>query len=789
MVTLISSRIHEQLIHVELFHHVSNKHVHISFIYGSNVGDQRERLWDELRVIAPTVTTWAIMGDFNIVRDMEERLGPNPPSLSEVQMAQQALKDCLVQIQLNPLDSHLLTQEKTLLEQYLKLKGIERSSLLQRAKLQAIHYYDALTRYFFSRIAARKHQSLIGKIRDRHGQVQEGVQNVDETDWPALCRPVEEGEIRKALFSIDSNKSPGQNGFSSHFFKHYWEVIKRDFCSAIQDFFKKGSMHKQANTTLLALIPKKAVVSTVMDYRPIACCSVIYKTISKILCERLKPLLPAIVGKEQGAFVKDAWEFIGQMLKVFNYPPQFQKWILGCLTSTWFSIKIIGDVTGFLQGDDLMIFSRGDLPSVTTVTHTLSKFAKLSGLQANPDKTNIYLGGVRDHVKKLILDATGYIEGSFPFRYLGVPLNAGKLNKEMFTDLLANIQQSLHHWSAYKLSYAGKISLINTVIFGLEQFWCSTLLIPKGVIKLITKFCRNFLWNSVEGHIKLIWKSWISCCAPHQEGGFQIKEVLAWNMSVIYKWIWEIEKHSDNLWVTWNYEYNIKSGDFWRQEIKSFHSESWRNVLQVRDQLLQQFGTPAAAQQALHSCVKKRKLRMELIYEHFRVKYEKLRWPKAVWSRAVLPKHSLITVLAMQTTLATIDQLNIRGICLVNRCVLCKQATESHNHLFFRCPFSSSIWSILLHWMRIPGRTTNLKKELNWIASRRAKKHWKAMWFTGCVTALVYNIWEERNIRIFQDIEHDIDYVVKRIQYIISARLLHVMSTCRHVMLLAAFNV
>ncbi|XP_074289082.1 uncharacterized protein LOC141614224 [Silene latifolia] len=170
-------------------------------------------------------------------------------------MAQQALKDCQVQIRLNPLDSHVLTKEKTLLEHYLKLKGIERSSLLQRAKLQAIHYNDAPTRYFFSRIAARKHQSLIGKI-----QIDMDSPKVDETDWPALCRPVEEGEIRKALFSIDSNKSPGQDEFSSHFFKHSWEIIKRDFCSAIQDFFKKGSMHKQANTTLLALIPKKAVV-------------------------------------------------------------------------------------------------------------------------------------------------------------------------------------------------------------------------------------------------------------------------------------------------------------------------------------------------------------------------------------------------------------------------------------------------------------------------------------------------------------------------------------------------
>ncbi|XP_074265558.1 uncharacterized protein LOC141587997 [Silene latifolia] len=399
------------------------------------------------------------------------------------------------------------------------------------------------------------------------------------------------------------------------------------------------------------------------------------------------------------------------------------------------------------------------------------------------------MGGVRGDVEQLILDATGYIEGSFPFRYLGVPLNAGKLNKEMFADLIAKIQQSLHHWSAYKLSYAGRISLINTVIFGLEQFWCSTLLIPKGVIKMITKFCRNFLWNSEEGTRKLIWKSWVSYCAPHQEGGFQIKEVLAWNRSVMCKWIWDIENHSDNLWVSWNYKYNIKSGCFWDQEIKPCHSESWRNILQVKDLLLQQFGSSDVVQQILHSCAKNGKLKMDLIYEHFRTKFEKVRWHIAVWSRAVLPKHSIITVLAMQNKLATIDQLNSRGICLVNWCVLCKQDAESHTHLFFRCSFSSTIWSMLLHWMKISGRSKQLKRELNWIVSRRAKKHWKALWFSGCVAALVYSIWEERNIRIFQGIEHDIQYVVKRIQFIISTRILHVLPTCRHVMFREACNV
>ncbi|XP_074278293.1 uncharacterized protein LOC141601883 [Silene latifolia] len=63
--------------------------------------------------------------------------------------------------------------------------------------------------------------------------------------------------------------------------------------------------------------------------------------------------------------------------------------------------------------DDLMIFVRGDVPSVTAVAHALDKFGSISGLVANPDKTEIYFGGVHNDVKALITQATGYSEGNY----------------------------------------------------------------------------------------------------------------------------------------------------------------------------------------------------------------------------------------------------------------------------------------------------------------------------------------------------------------------------------------
>lgn len=132
--------------------------------------------------------------------------------------------------------------------------------------------------------------------------IEEGlVLNIDQQ--LALLTKVIDDMVKQALWSIPKDKSPGPDGFESGFFKAAWSVVGRDVFRAVHNFFCRGNLLKELNATHLVLHIKTNHLVTTEDYRPIACCGVVYKIIAKILSDKLQQVLPELINCNKSAFV------------------------------------------------------------------------------------------------------------------------------------------------------------------------------------------------------------------------------------------------------------------------------------------------------------------------------------------------------------------------------------------------------------------------------------------------------------------------------------------------------
>ncbi|GJZ46714.1 hypothetical protein Tco_0600546 [Tanacetum coccineum] len=90
-------------------------------------------------------------------------------------------------------------------------------------------------------------------------------------------------EVKEALWSFASSKSPGPNGINFYFIKSYWDVLKSTFWDCVKCFEASGSFSKGCNPLFIVLILKKSDPLGFSDYSPVSLIGCVYKVISKIL--------------------------------------------------------------------------------------------------------------------------------------------------------------------------------------------------------------------------------------------------------------------------------------------------------------------------------------------------------------------------------------------------------------------------------------------------------------------------------------------------------------------------
>ena len=93
------------------------------------------------------------------------------------------------------------------------------------------------------------------------------------------------------------NKKPSLDGMFAIFYQNYWDTIGEDLIKNVLNILNFNALITELNKTNIALIPKINNLTKISEFRPISLCNVSYKIVSKVLANRLKPLLSTIISE------------------------------------------------------------------------------------------------------------------------------------------------------------------------------------------------------------------------------------------------------------------------------------------------------------------------------------------------------------------------------------------------------------------------------------------------------------------------------------------------------------
>ncbi|XP_062080078.1 uncharacterized protein LOC133784822 [Humulus lupulus] len=393
-----------------------------------------------------------------------------------------------------------------------------------------------------------------------------------------------------ALFGIPSTKSPGLDGYGSGFFKAAWQVVGNEVCYAISHCFETESFPSDLHETSLSLVPKVANPSRAINYRPIACCTTLYKCIAKLLCSRLALVLPAIVQPNQGAFIMGRsiahnimifqdliknygraitsprcaikidlskaydmvdWQFLEDLLKVLCFPMKFIGWIMVCLRNTSYSLLMNGRVQGKFKGKKglrkgdpmspllfvlIMEYMTRRLQLVALEPsfrfHPMCKSLKLINL-CFADDLILFCKGTHSAVLSLknALDdfssATGLTINSAKSQIFFGGVSSAVRN--IITQEMNLMESSfpLKSNAAHPLGFIWSPKLLDEHLYFTSE--CC-----QGNREL----CRSFLWGSAGLRSKPHLASWQKVCLPKAYGGLGFRDGALWNREILANWYW-----------------------------------------------------------------------------------------------------------------------------------------------------------------------------------------------------------------------------------------------------------
>ncbi|XP_048591584.1 uncharacterized protein LOC125576203 [Brassica napus] len=345
-----------------------------------------------------------------------------------------------------------------------------------------------------------------------------------------------------ALFAMHPDKAPGPDGMTALFYQKFWDIVKEDLTLMVNKFLFDGTVTNGLNDTNICLIPKTPKPNDMAQFRPISLCNVSYKIISKVLCQRLKKVLPGLISETQSAFVagrqisdnimiaqemfhalrtkpsgrnkrmaiktdmskaydRMEWSFIEAVMRKMGFSETWITWIMRCITSVKYKVLMNGQ-------------PRGHIVPATRLE---------------------------------IKDVLGIHNDGGMGKYLGIPEDISGSKCKLFAFLKDNLMHRVNGWTGRWLSKGGKEVMIKSILLALPTYVMSTFLLPLEICENLASAIAQFWWSSNPPKRGIHWAKWEKVCLPKEEGGIGFRLIHEFNLALLAKQLWRLTQYPDSL--------------------------------------------------------------------------------------------------------------------------------------------------------------------------------------------------------------------------------------------------
>jgi exonuclease III len=480
-----------------------------------------------------------------------------------------------------------------------------------------------------------------------------------------------------------------------------------------------------------------------------------------------------------------------------------------------------------MYADDTAIFIKPTRADVLSLTRLLELFGNASGLTTNFQKSTILPIRCEGINLSEVLAGSPASVSSFPTKYLGLPLSDRRLKRVDFQPLVDKSVNKITLWNGRQINQAGRLTLVKAVLTAQAVYFLTALRAPNGVLNEIDRQRRKFLWAGTEaltgGKCKV---NWPRSARPKNSGGLGILHIRKFARSLRLRWLWRQWAPSagtsigaktpcnrtdkllfaaattlivgdgnkalfwtsawlhgqrprdiaPNLYAiskrknrtlrqaltsnTWIKDINLQHSNFTAAHLDEY-TKLWRETRLVAlstgtpDTIVWKLGakTEYSASSAYHAQF------IGATYTNF---------PTIIWKPWAPPKCKFFSWLAIQNRIWTADRLQARNWPNQGTCTLCRAQAETGIHLFKECRFVRRIWKEIASW----AQNERLHPEA-WPPSDSLHSWWTNLANTkarnkrglrSLIILVCWEIWKERNARVFERTEAPNFMVLQRIK-------------------------